>query len=110
MDQSPDQSWPADVRYVRIAQTSLAVAVAAYVVSAAPGGDIALSEERLAAEQAFANKIWNASRLLFSKSKEGPGEPASLADRWIASRLSAATTLPEIVRAWRTSAACPRPA
>ena len=39
----------------------------------------------------FANKIWNASRLLFSKSKEGAGQPVSLADRWIASRLSAAT-------------------
>src|SRR5579863_9307172 len=61
------------------------------LVSAAPGGDIALSEERLDAERAFANKIWNASRLLFSKSKDGPGEPVSLADRWIASRLSAAT-------------------
>jgi valyl-tRNA synthetase len=61
------------------------------LVSAAPGGDIALSEERLDAERAFANKIWNASRLLFSKSKDGPGEPGSLADRWIASRLSAAT-------------------
>jgi valyl-tRNA synthetase len=61
------------------------------LVSAAPGGDIALSEERLDAERAFANKIWNASGLLFSKSKEGPGTPASLADEWIASRLSAAT-------------------
>jgi valyl-tRNA synthetase len=61
------------------------------LVSAAPGGDIALSEERLDAERAFANKIWNASRLLFSKSMDGPGEPVSLADRWITSRLSAAT-------------------
>ena len=60
------------------------------LVSAAPGGDIALSEERIDAERAFANKIWNASRLLFSKPKEGAGEPVSLADRWIASRLSAA--------------------
>jgi len=60
------------------------------LVSAAPGGDIALSEERLDAERAFANKIWNASRLLFSKSKEGPQTPVSLADRWIASRLNAA--------------------
>ncbi len=60
------------------------------LVSAAPGGDIALSEERIDAERAFANKIWNASRLLFSKPKEGSGVPGSLADRWIASRLSAA--------------------
>jgi len=61
----------------------------ALLVSAAPGGDIALSEERIDAVRAFANKIWNASRLLFSKPKEGAGEPVSLADRWIASRLNA---------------------
>ncbi len=60
------------------------------LVSAAPGGDIALSEERIDAEKAFANKIWNASRLLFSKASEGSGKPVSLADRWIASRLNAA--------------------
>jgi len=60
------------------------------LVSAAPGGDIALSEERLDAEKAFANKIWNASRLLFSRSKDGEREPVSLADRWIASRLNVA--------------------
>ena len=35
--------------------------------SAAPGADIALSEDRLASERAFANKIWNASRLIFSR-------------------------------------------
>jgi valyl-tRNA synthetase len=61
----------------------------ALLVSAAPGGDIALSEERIDAEKAFANKIWNASRLLFSKPREGSGKPVSLADRWIASRLNA---------------------
>jgi valyl-tRNA synthetase len=60
------------------------------LVSAAPGGDIALSEERIDAEKAFANKIWNASRLLFSKPTDGSGKPVSLADRWIASRLNAA--------------------
>jgi valyl-tRNA synthetase len=62
----------------------------ALLVSAAPGGDIALSETRIDAERAFANKIWNASRLLFSKPKEGSGEPVSLADRWIAHRLNEA--------------------
>jgi valyl-tRNA synthetase len=61
----------------------------ALLVSAAPGGDIALSEDRIASCRNFANKIWNASRLLFGKSKEGAGEPVSLADRWIASRLNA---------------------
>src|SRR5271154_4120018 len=58
----------------------------ALLVSAAPGNDIALSEDRIDSEKAFANKIWNASRLLFSKPKEGSGEPSSLADRWIANR------------------------
>ena len=43
----------------------------ALLVSAAPGGDIALSEDRIDALKAFANKIWNASRLLFSKPREG---------------------------------------
>jgi valyl-tRNA synthetase len=61
----------------------------ALLISAAPGGDIALSEDRIASCRNFANKIWNASRLLFSKSKEGPGEPVSLADRWIGSRFNA---------------------
>jgi valyl-tRNA synthetase len=61
----------------------------ALLISAAPGGDIALSEDRIASCRNFANKIWNASRLLFSKPKEGSGEPVSLADRWIGNRLSA---------------------
>jgi valyl-tRNA synthetase len=61
----------------------------ALLMSAAPGNDIALSEDRIASCRNFANKIWNASRLLFSKSSEGSGEPASLADRWIGSRLTA---------------------
>jgi valyl-tRNA synthetase len=60
------------------------------LVSAAPGGDIALSEDRINAEKDFANKIWNASRLLFSKPREGSGQPVSLADRWIAHRLNTA--------------------
>jgi valyl-tRNA synthetase len=35
------------------------------LISAAPGTDIALKEDRLAAARGFANKLWNASRLLF---------------------------------------------
>jgi valyl-tRNA synthetase len=65
----------------------------ALLISAAPGGDIALSEDRIASCRNFANKIWNASRLLFSKSKEGAGEPASLADRWIESRFNACASV-----------------
>src|SRR6266404_6449290 len=60
----------------------------ALLVSAAPGADVALSEDRIASARNFANKIWNASRLLFSKT-EGAPVAASLADRWIASRLNA---------------------
>jgi len=59
------------------------------LVAAAPGNDIALSEEVIARGRNFANKIWNASRLLFSKEK-GAGSRTSLADRWIGSRLNAA--------------------
>jgi valyl-tRNA synthetase len=58
------------------------------LVSAAPGNDIALSEDRIDAERAFANKIWNASRLLFSKPRGGAAAPVSLADRWIRARLN----------------------
>jgi valyl-tRNA synthetase len=62
----------------------------ALLVSAAPGNDIALSEDRIASVRNFANKIWNASRLLFSK-PEGDPVKISLADRWISSRLNACT-------------------
>jgi valyl-tRNA synthetase len=62
--------------------------------SAAPGADIALSEDRLASERAFANKIWNASRLIFARIDvtqipEEPPIPQSLEDRWIRHQLNA---------------------
>ncbi len=59
------------------------------LVAAAPGNDIALSEEVIARGRNFANKIWNASRLLFSKDK-GEGKRETLADRWIGARLNVA--------------------
>jgi len=59
------------------------------LVAAAPGNDIALSEEVIARGRNFANKIWNASRLLFSKPHSEP-QRESLADRWIGARLNAA--------------------
>jgi valyl-tRNA synthetase len=59
------------------------------LVAAAPGNDIALSEEVIARGRNFANKIWNASRLLFSKEK-GEAKRETLADRWIGSRLNVA--------------------
>ncbi|HTS76751.1 MAG TPA: valine--tRNA ligase, partial [Bryobacteraceae bacterium] len=60
------------------------------LVAAAPGNDIALSEELMHRGRNFANKIWNASRLLLSKPDGGSTEPASFIDRWIGSRLNAA--------------------
>jgi valyl-tRNA synthetase len=80
---------------------------------AAPGTDIALSEDRILGARAFANKIWNAARFLFVNLEKAeaqgmtieelaapeiraaapyrvPGEGA-LAHRWIFSRLSAAS-------------------
>ena len=76
---------------------------------AAPGTDIALTEDRILGARAFANKIWNASRFLFVNLEKAeanglaleeladpeiranapyrvPGE-GSLAHRWIFSRL-----------------------
>jgi valyl-tRNA synthetase len=67
----------------------------ALIGSAAPGADIALSEQRIDAVRAFANKVWNASRLIFSRvdvTQPTPAEtpiPESLEDRWIRSRLNA---------------------
>jgi len=58
------------------------------LVAAAPGNDIALSEEVILRGRNFANKIWNASRLLFSK--EQAESQRELADRWIGHRLNTA--------------------
>ncbi|RPI98291.1 MAG: valine--tRNA ligase, partial [Candidatus Aminicenantes bacterium] len=62
---------------------------------AVPGMDLALSEERMAGYQAFANKIWNASRFVLMNLKSGHPEvrdaDLGLADRWIRSRMSAVT-------------------
>jgi valyl-tRNA synthetase len=59
---------------------------------AIPGMDLSLSEERMAGYQAFANKIWNASRfVLMNLHGEVPPvkeQALTLADRWIRSRLT----------------------
>ena len=80
-------------------------------VMAAPGTDIALSEERILSYRAFANKIWNAARFIFvnlEKFQAASGTrieelaapeiravaphpiriPKTLADRWLFSRLA----------------------
>ncbi len=58
------------------------------------GRDVILSDDRLAASRAFANKIWNAARFVMMN-LDGAPQPVgavessrlSLADRWILSRL-----------------------
>jgi valyl-tRNA synthetase len=71
------------------------------LISAAAGADIALKEDRLAAARAFANKLWNASRLLFlhlerseiaqwSPAPVSQIEPTRIEDRWMLARLDAA--------------------
>lgn len=58
---------------------------------AIPGMDLSLAEERMAGYQAFANKIWNASRFVLMNIQGDEfclkEEELTLADRWIRSRL-----------------------
>ncbi|MEO5936602.1 MAG: valine--tRNA ligase [Terriglobales bacterium] len=74
---------------------------------ASPGTDIAFSETRTESYRAFANKIWNAARFIFMNvdraeqsgawsrktltAAQLPPQPRELEDRWILSRLNAAT-------------------
>jgi valyl-tRNA synthetase len=63
---------------------------------AAQGRDIRLSEERIEGYRNFANKIWNASRFVLTNLDDYDAALAakgkrSAADRWISSRLTAAT-------------------
>ncbi|MFL6353071.1 MAG: valine--tRNA ligase [Bryobacteraceae bacterium] len=69
----------------------------ALLISAAPGADIALKEDRMAASRAFTNKLWNASRLLFLNMERSgvvewrtgkTGSAIALEDGWIKNRLS----------------------
>src|SRR5260370_33752056 len=63
------------------------------------GQDIRFSEEKIKSYQLFANKLWNATRLLVTKLPDGapvmPIDEATLepADTWILGRLSAVTRL-----------------
>jgi len=64
---------------------------------AVQGRDLILSDDRLAASRAFANKIWNAARFVMMNLDDAP-QPLppvdvaklGLAERWILSRLDAA--------------------
>jgi valyl-tRNA synthetase len=65
------------------------------LMAAAPGTDITYNEDKLASARQFANKLWNAARLLlmnmesagFEPSLPEPGQLETLEDRWIFSRL-----------------------
>jgi valyl-tRNA synthetase len=66
------------------------------VALAAQGRDIRLAEDRVEGYRNFANKLWNAARLVLSNldgydAAKGRRAEASLADRWIESRLHATT-------------------
>ncbi|HEY1212457.1 MAG TPA: class I tRNA ligase family protein, partial [Bryobacteraceae bacterium] len=74
----------------------------ALLISAAPGADIALKDERLDSARAFANKLWNASRLLFgnlersgvtSFDKTSVFPTRYIEDAWIYSRLQSAVEI-----------------
>jgi len=62
------------------------------------GRDLVLSDERLAASRAFANKVWNAARFILMNLESAlqplpavPLDRLDLAERWILSRLDEAT-------------------
>ncbi|MGI8743413.1 MAG: valine--tRNA ligase [Bryobacteraceae bacterium] len=67
------------------------------LMGVAAGTDITYTEEKLTSAQKFANKIWNASRLIFLNMERSVGqvilspasvaEPCAIEDRWIFSRL-----------------------
>jgi len=87
----------------------------ALAISAAPGTDIAFSEDKVESYRAFANKIWNAGRFILMNLQKMPealrdqlaqalkpipglgyepmaaAEHLALADRWMFSRLAAVT-------------------
>ena len=66
------------------------------LLAATPGTDIVYTEDRLTSARGFANKIWNAARLIFMNLERSgvepclpePAQPESLEDRWIFSLLS----------------------
>src|SRR5437870_5186669 len=64
------------------------------VALAAQGRDVRLAEERIEGYRNFANKLWNAARLVLSNldgydARQAAKTPAGLADRWILSRFGA---------------------
>lgn len=64
----------------------------ALVIGSTPGNDQKLSEEKIAGYRNFTNKLWNISRFVLTSVSEVKRvekvKPATLADKWILSRLS----------------------
>jgi len=66
------------------------------LIAVAPGTDISYTEDRAGSAQKYANKIWNAARLIaMNMERSGvapcipePGKPEMLEDRWIFSLLN----------------------
>jgi valyl-tRNA synthetase len=74
----------------------------ALLLSAAAGSDIALKDDRMDSGRGFANKLWNASRLLFMNMERSgitgwtPGGTVSsdaIEDLWISGRLARTTEI-----------------
>ncbi len=72
----------------------------ALLLSASAGADIALKEDRMESGRGFANKLWNASRLIFMNMERSgvtkwtpgiPAEPPTTEDGWIRDRLNFCT-------------------
>ncbi|MDH5506834.1 MAG: valine--tRNA ligase [Anaerolineae bacterium] len=66
------------------------------LVGSTPGKDMNLSLEKVEANRNFANKIWNATRLVIGSLEKSPTQPSgeadwTLTDRWIQARLEALT-------------------
>ncbi|HSB88918.1 MAG TPA: valine--tRNA ligase [Anaerolineales bacterium] len=64
------------------------------LTSSTPGNDINVSVDRVEANRNFANKLWNAGRLVLGAVERAGAQPdrqppPTLADRWIRARLSA---------------------
>jgi valyl-tRNA synthetase len=65
----------------------------ALLAGSTPGNDMNINLQRVESSRNFANKLWNATRLVLSAMERAPAHPAespqpTLADRWILARLA----------------------
>lgn len=76
------------------------------LTGSSPGNDMNLSLERVKGNRNFANKIWNATRFVLTSLEQAPNlttteaAPATLAQRWIRSRLQ--RTIDDATRLFET--------